>query len=256
MRYYEYGKENEKTILLLPGTLCSCEVNFGGVVGLLAERFHVIGVDYDGFDGSGRDFTSMYDITEKIERYIKKNFGGEVFAAYGSSLGGSFVGLLIQRGNIHISHGIIGSSDLDQSGRFSAFLQTKIIGNMLYGTLKSGNIPTFMKKIMKSKFGDEAAEKYLSMVNGISRAMVNTSKLSLEREFYSDLITPLDDGISAEGTVIHVFYALKMGEKYRRRYLEHFAEPDIIGQDFGHEELLFFYPEKWVGEVIKCVGAD
>ena len=71
----------------------------------------------------------------------------------------------------------------------------------------------------------------------------------MERESYSDLITPLGDNISAEGTQIHVFYAMKMGEKYRLRYLQHFADPDIIEQDYGHEEMLFFYPENWAEEI-------
>lgn len=69
-----------------------------------------------------------------------------------------------------------------------------------------------------------------------------------------NLITPLGDNISAQGTQIHIFYALKMGEKYRKRYLQHFADPDIIEQDYGHEELLFFYPEKWAEEVKRCTG--
>ena len=62
MRFHEYGKENEKTILLLPGTFCNSEVNFGKVIPLLAESFHVIGVDYDGFDGTGSEFTSMINL--------------------------------------------------------------------------------------------------------------------------------------------------------------------------------------------------
>ena len=44
-----------------------------------------------------------------------------------------------------------------------------------------------------------------------------------------------------------------MGEKYRERYLKHFDSPDIREQDYGHEELLFFYPEKWFEEFEKCV---
>ena len=256
MRFHEYGKENEKTILLLPGTFCNNEVNFGKVIPLLAESFHVIGVDYDGFDGTDSEFTSMINITSKIEKYIRRRFDGKLFAAYGSSLGGSFVGLLIERGNIRIGHGIIGSSDLDQSGRLSALLQTELIGKALFGTLKSGHIPGWMKKVMRDKMGAEASDKYLSMLDGMSAAMENVSKLSLEREFYSDLITPLGDNISAEGTQIHVFYALKMGEKYRQRYLQHFADPDIIEQNYGHEELLFFYPERWEEEVRKCTGVN
>ena len=46
--------------------------------------------------------------------YILKRHSGHVDGAYGSSLGGSFAALLIQRRSIHIDHGFIGSSDLDQ----------------------------------------------------------------------------------------------------------------------------------------------
>ena len=98
MRYTIAGKENEKIVMLLPGTCCTAKFNFEKVVPLLAEKYKVICVDYDGFDGNEGDFTTMTDICRKIESYIIKRCGGEVFAAYGSSLGGSFVGLLVQRG--------------------------------------------------------------------------------------------------------------------------------------------------------------
>ena len=74
----------------------------------------------------------------------------------------------------------------------------------------------------------------------------------MKRQFYSDLVTPLDPMIKAKGTTVHVFYASQMGEKYLQRYRLHFFKPDIIEQDYGHEELLFFYPEEWVKEILKC----
>lgn len=53
------------------------------------------------------------------------------------------------------------------------------------------------------------------------------------------------------GTVIHVFYAKKMGEKYRKRYEKYFAHPDIIEFDLRHEELLLD-ADRWVAEVCKA----
>ena len=41
---------------------------------------------------------------------------------------------------------------------------------------------------------------------------------SCKNQFYYDLITPLPDKLDVPGTQIHIFYALKMGEKYRERY--------------------------------------
>ena len=68
---------------------------------------------------------------------------------------------------------------------------------------------------------------------------------SCKTQFYSDLITPLPEKIDVPGTEIYIFYALKMGEKYRERYLCHFARPVIHEQDLQHEELLACYPGEW-----------
>ena len=57
----------------------------------------------------------MIEETAKIEEYIKEHYGGKICAAYGCSLGGSFVGLMAARGVIHMDYGILGGSDLDLS---------------------------------------------------------------------------------------------------------------------------------------------
>ena len=76
---------------------------------------------------------------------------------------------------------------------------------------------------------------------------------SCKNQFYSDLITPLPDQINVPGTEIHIFYALKMGKKYRLRYLRHFDHPVIHEQDLRHEELLACYPEQWAALVKQIV---
>ena len=68
---------------------------------------------------------------EKIEKYIIDNHGGRLDGAIGSSLGSSFVGQLIQRRKVHIDHGIFGSPDLDQSGKFFAKLQSLLVVPLL-----------------------------------------------------------------------------------------------------------------------------
>ena len=118
MKFVEMELENGKTMLLLPGTACTWQINFAMVIDELKERYHLICVNYDGFDGDGsKPFTDMITVTEKIEDYLLRYHGGQVDGAYGSSLGGSFVGLLVQRKRIHIDHAILGGSDLDQGGK-------------------------------------------------------------------------------------------------------------------------------------------
>lgn len=98
MKIYSFGEETKPAILLLPGTCCHWKRNFGHVIPLLQEHFYVLCASYDGFDETeDSTFPNMLIETAKLESYIQKNLGGQLFAAYGCSLGGSFVGLMVQR---------------------------------------------------------------------------------------------------------------------------------------------------------------
>ena len=257
MRVYTFGDHTKPVILLFPGTCCHWKANFSGVIELLEPDFLVACVSYDGFDETEQTvFPDMLAETEKIEGYIQDHFGGCIQAAYGCSLGGSFVGLLVQRENIHIDHAILGSSDLDQSGPMAAKLKTAIITPMLYRMLHRGKTPKFMQKWLERRPTEERSyyEKMLDMFGISNTRMAFVRKESIGNQFYSDLVTPLESGISVPGTTVHCFYAAKMGAKYLDRYKHYFKDPDIRRHDLQHEELLFCHPEQWVEEIKSCCG--
>lgn len=255
MKFYTFGLRENPVILLLPGTCCHWKRNFGHVIPLLEQSFHVICASYDGFDETENTiFPDMLTETAKIENYIQENYGGSICAAYGCSMGGSFVGLLIQRGNIQIKHGILGSSDLDQSEGLGAKLQSRLVAKVIYGMLQKGKLPGWMQKRLDKKSPEERAymDTMLKMFGVGGQSMNFIKKESIRNQFYSDLVTPLEDCISVAGTTVHIFYAVKMGEQYLARYHQHFRKPDIRRHDMQHEELLMHYPQQWVEEVRLC----
>ena len=176
----------------------------------------------------------MITVTEKIEKYITKHFGGKIDGAIGSSLGSSFVGQLIQRENIHIDHGIFGSPDLDQSGRFSAWLQSKLVVPLLTSFTKSEKKKTKSKEKLKAVFemNDETADRFIG-------CFAKFDPVSIKNEYYTDLLTWLREDIHVEHTRVHFIYAKKMGEKYLKRYKKYFRDPDIREFDMQHEQWLF-----------------
>ena len=147
MQFDEMGNRSGKTLMLLPGTACDYQTNF----------------DYDGFDGSGMIFPDMITVTEKIEKYIKENYNGRIDGAIGSSLGSTFVGQLVQRENIHIDHAIFGSPDLDQSGKFSAWLQSKLVMPLLTSFTKGEKKKAKTREKLKRFFemSDETADRFM-----------------------------------------------------------------------------------------------
>ena len=234
MQFDEMGNKSGKTLMLLPGTACDYQTNFAAVLDRLGVKYHLICVNYDGFDGSGSVFPDMITVTEKIEKYITEHFDGKIDGVIGSSLGSSFVGQLIQRENINIDHGIFGSPDLDQSGRFSAWLQSKLVVPLLTSFTKSEKKKTKSKEKLKAAFemNDETADRFIG-------CFAKFDPVSIKNEYYTDLLTWLQEDIHVEHTRVHFIYAKKMGEKYLKRYKKYFRDPDIREFDMQHEQWLF-----------------
>ena len=259
MKVYEFGDAGKPVIMLFPGTCCYWKNNFGHVLESLQKHFFTLVVSYSGFDETEHStFVSELDETEKIETYIKEHFDGKIFAAYGCSLGGSFVSLLVSRKNVHITHAIIGSSDMDQAPKWLAKLETAIMMPLFY-PLITGKSGFFLQKKMEKSMNrenerSEYMKKFMELM-GIGSGMDFSfiSKESMKNQFCTDLYTKVGEHIDVPGTTIHVFYAKKMGEKYRRRYLKYFASPDICEYDLQHEELLLD-TDRWTAEICRVCG--
>ena len=94
---------------------------------------------------------------------------------------------------------------------------TPLLGKML----RSGKLPAWAKKKMEEKAGAEYAQAMLQLF-GCSAAtqelpsMAFVSNTSIFNQFFSDMVTPLEDDIYVPGTKIHCFYAVKMGGGIRK----------------------------------------
>ena len=257
MRIYTSGDKDKPVILLIPGTCCHYSI-FNKVVPLLNEKYQTLVVSFSGFDElDNSDYESMDKETKLIEEYIKENYDNHIHAIYGCSLGGSFAGYLLKRNNIKVDHIILGSSDLDHTFKLNAYIKGKIMTPILYRMIHEQKLPNIMVKKME-KLKKEDKTRYEQMNEFLSKFMVDeikdkVSKKSIFNQYVSDLITPIGYGISNGYTSVHIFYALKMGEKYRKRYLKHFKNPDIREQNLNHETFFYCYSEEWVKEVFDCI---
>ena len=254
MKIYTFGAEDAPVLLLLPGTCCHWKSNFGAVIPLLADSFRVLCVSYDGFDETEQtEFSTMLEETQKIEAYLKTHCGGHIRAAYGCSLGGSFVGLLAGRPDLHVGSGCRGSAELAQASPPATSLQTDFLLPLIYPVVRDGKIKAKFRQKCLDKCAKESGDYVKAFLKMFGDARPYVTMQSCKNQFYSDLITSLPDKIHVPGTQIHIFYALKMGKKYRARYQRHFAHPVLHEQNLQHEELLACHPEQWA-HLVKSIA--
>lgn len=249
MNVYEFGNRENPIIMLFPGTLCYWKGNFGHVIDELSKHFFVAAVAYTGFDEKDTEsYVSFEDELGRIEKYVNDNYGGSICAAYGCSLGGSFAAQLTARHRIHIKYSIIGSSDMDQSGKITADIMAALMVKLTYNFIHTGRYRSdFMQKRFEQKMADPDPynRTFVSMTGRDKYDLSFITKESIKNQYRSDLITPLPEHIDNGETEIHIFYAKKMGEKYLERYHKYFKSPIIHEQDMRHEELLGLHPKEW-----------
>ena len=249
MKIHEFGEQGNPVLLLLPGTCCFWKGSFGHVIEELSKDFLVGAVAYSGFDEeSDNEFDTVLLETERIEIYVGEHYNNQICAAYGSSLGGSFVAQLAARGKIHMKYGIIGSSDFDQSRALAAKLKAALMGKVIYPFIHTGHYSlSFMQKRYEQQMAssDPYNKAFVSMVGRDEYDMSFITKQSIKNQFQSDLVTPLPTQIDNGETEIHVFYARKMGEKYLTRYHQFFKNPIIHEQNMRHEEFLALHSDEW-----------
>ena len=257
MHIHEFGNKENPVILLFPGTMCYWKGNFRNVCENLSKDFLVGIVAYTGFDEADHeDYQSVTDELERIENYIMEHYNGRIRAAYGCSLGGTFITHLVARNNIHMDYGILGSSDLDQAGKVKASLLAALMVKVTYNFIHTGH---YNSKLMQKRYEKQMADPdpynkaFVAITGRDKYDMSFISKESLKRQFKSDLTTPLPHGVDNPDTKVHIFYAAKMGEKYLQRYLTVFQNPTIHKQDMRHEEFLGVYPEEWCSLVKEII---
>ena len=143
-------------------------------------------------------------------------------------------------------YGILGSSDLDQASPLAARLQTDFLLPLIYPVVRDGKFKAKFLQKRLDKRARESGDYVKAFLKMFGKARPYVTMQSCKNQFYSDLITPLPDKIHVPGTEIHIFYALKMGAKYRARYQQHFAHPVLHEQNLQHEELLACHPEQLI----------
>ena len=134
MEAVEFGKENSRKLVLIPGNMMSWR-QFEQVIPLLEKDFRVIAVSTDGYDGTGETvFTTAEASAEKLEAYIRDRLDGQVDLIFGESFGCATAGTLFHRRRVRAGSLILSGPQYMSLGILSGFV-TKVIPRSQYRLL-------------------------------------------------------------------------------------------------------------------------
>ena len=193
MEYREYGREGQKTVMLLHGGGLSWW-NYREAAEELQEDYHVILPVLDGHAGSGRPFTGIGDNAGELLSFIDSRLGGRVFLLGGLSLGGQILLEMISRRKDVCEHALAESAMVIPSALIHALIGPSLLCS--YGLVRNRHFARLQFRSLHMKeelFGD-----YYRDTCGITRQDM-TAILRANTAF------TLPDSAGATNAKVHVF---------------------------------------------------
>jgi len=252
MEAYEFGKENSRKIVLIPGNMM-CWKQFEPVIPLLAQHYHVTAISTDGYDGTGKTvFTTAENAAEKLENYIKEKLDGEIDLVFGESFGSATAGMLFHRQKVHVKSMIMCGPQYMNIGIFSKLLAAIVPRNQfrLLKRIQSVNKLPWMLRLYTRGDDEKLLNQFKYSPNNVSlETLKNCVEESLSLYEVIDSFTPWPDA------KVSIWYGEKEPnmkkaiEKLKRAFPS--AETHAFA-GYGHGEIMS-HPDKMASDMIDFI---
>jgi len=198
MKFNEFGKGNNTTLLLMHGMCSTWEMSFKSLIEIAQKEYHIIAVAADGYDPENKDLhatTSSFE-AEQVAEYMVEHYGGRIDVLYGASMGGVYTLELLKDKRLSFGTIIIDGLSVTKTpwflkGRLRK-TAAKIESALIY------NLMTKHQKLIVKALG-------LSGVDELTKMMyLDTSRTTLFNTVYDTLGYDFDY-TRFEGANVHVW---------------------------------------------------
>ncbi len=251
----EFGKENSRKIVLIPGNMMSWR-QFESVIPLLEKNFHVVAVSTDGYDGMGETvFTTAEASAEKLEAYIRDNLEGRIDLVFGESFGCATAGALFHRQRVRVDSLIMSGPQYMSLGPFNGFV-TKVIPRNQYrllGKIQGRKKLPLLLKLYTRTDDDKLLQQFSAVPPNISpETLQNCAREALR--LYEEIERYKPDPEAKVG----IWYGAKEPNMTKAVQKLKRAFPGVEFRPFpgfGHGEIIA-HPELMDEEIRRFMGGD
>ena len=238
MKILEFGKENEKKIILIHGFQCPYQV-WNKYIDRFKENFHIIIPILPGHYPNDDNFVSVESTAKEIEDFYLNRYGNNVYAIYGMSLGGVIVAKIWQNKRIKIDNIIFDGSPLVSQNKLMNKLLTWWYLNISKKTrLRDRRVIDQAKKtiVRKENFND-----FLKLMDHMTNSTVTNVMQGV-----GNYLLPIN--INTNETNIYYYHGTKINEFYSKKsakyLLEHYPHAKVHSfKGKGHCEIsIMEYP--------------
>lgn len=247
MNFHVYSKSEAPKIILIHGTLTPWQM-WEEQVKHLRKKYHVTVVALDAHEeDKASEFLSIEQQAAQIEKYCLENYGGEVFAVCGVSMGGAIASIIWRNGVVKIHNLVMDSAPIMPMGSLAAKIMTNNYISIIRKSKKRD--PKTLESFKKNFLPEKYLDSFLKIADNMSEGSIRNMISSVCR---CELCTGIPHGetniLYIHGTKGTEAFQMKCGAHLKKHYPE---AKVICFRKMGHCEAAIYKPLKWLEAVEK-----
>lgn len=249
MEILEFGNRQNKTILLIHGFQSPYQI-WDEYIEYYKNDYHVVVPILDGHNPKVKDdFISFEDSAEKIENFCINNFGNEIYALYGMSMGGVLGAYLWQNKRLKIKNVILESSPLVSYNKFMTNILARQYMMLTHKTKQ--RVEKIVNQATNSIIPEKKLPEFLEVMDNITDTTISNYINAIGKY-------KLPADIEMQGTKLFYFHGTKMNEMLAQKTAKYikrnYPKSGIICfQGKGHCEDSLMHPEVMIAELDKIL---
>lgn len=208
MKTLEFGSKNNKKIIFIPGLLCVWQI-WKEYIDFYKNDYHIIIPILPGHDPNKKEeFISIEKTAMDFENYYIKNYGNNIYAIYGMSMGGVIATKILENKRIIIDKVILEATPLISYNRIVEFILIRSYLLVIHKTKKRNKMVINIAKNVV--YPNNKQEYFLKMVDNVSdKTIIKYIKELRRYKFRKNL--------NFTTTKMHYYYESKISEMLSKK---------------------------------------
>lgn len=250
MRFHTFGNIDNKKIILVHGVLTPWQI-WNDAIEYFSKNYFVIVPALDGHvEEESSEYISVDDEANKIISYILDNYGEDIFAICGLSMGGAITYKIFESGRLNIQYVIMDGAPLLPLGKLSIWIMKKNYLSIVHKSKKRDTkvIESFKKNFLPEKYLDS----YLKFADTMSDNTVTNMLNSVFR-------TAITEGKNVNSSRLLFLHGTKGNEVVSAKAAKKMKEiyPQTVVKCFegyAHAELAIYHSDEWIKTVDEFIS--
>lgn len=245
MKFHVFGEENKKIMVLIHGVLTPWQI-WQEQIEHFKKEYCVIVPALDGhIEEEPSEYISVEDEAERISEYVLSNYGKDVDAVCGLSMGGAIAYRIFESRKLDIKYLVIDGGPLSPVGKLPIWYMTKSYTSIVNKSKKRDKktLDNFKKYFLP--------EKYLPSFLKFADTMTDKSVYNIVHSVFGTKIskTPIENNteiLFLHGTKGNEVISIKAAKTMKNVY----PQTEIKCFDgYAHAELAIYHADEWISNV-------